>query len=115
MSVLRERLKRPELYLIALSLLAAGVGIDSLRRPESQIAARAYIGAVREYQVHLRPLLQSHIRCRYRPTCSEYSIEAVRVHGLAHGLALTIRRLRSCTPRVAMGTFDPVPTRSASR
>ena len=115
MPLLRERLRRPELYLIVFALLLAGVGIDSMRRPESQIAARAYIGAVRSYQVHLRPLLQTHIRCRYRPTCSEYSIEAVRVHGLAHGLELTIRRLRSCTPRVAMGTYDPVPSRSAAR
>jgi putative membrane protein insertion efficiency factor len=46
--------------------------------------------------------------CRYRPTCSEYAIEAVTVHGAARGGWLALRRLLRCHPFARSG-FDPVP------
>ncbi|MBE3096418.1 MAG: membrane protein insertion efficiency factor YidD [Planctomycetes bacterium] len=49
------------------------------------------------------------VQCRYRPTCSEYSIEAVGRFGIRRGLVLTARRVMSCRPPVPRGTFDPVP------
>ncbi|MBE3072322.1 MAG: membrane protein insertion efficiency factor YidD [Acidobacteria bacterium] len=49
------------------------------------------------------------VQCRYRPTCSEYSVEAVRRFGIRRGLILTARRVLSCRPPVPRGTFDPVP------
>ena len=45
----------------------------------------------------------------YEPTCSEFSLEAVRTHGLRKGLALTARRIHSCKVEVPLGTYDPVP------
>lgn len=49
------------------------------------------------------------IRCRYLPTCSAYSEEAMRVHGFPKGLWLTTSRLFRCMPWVPLGTPDPVP------
>lgn len=46
--------------------------------------------------------------CRFFPTCSAYGLEAVTVHGLVRGMALTVRRLLRCHPW-ATGGVDPVP------
>ena len=45
--------------------------------------------------------------CRYLPTCSEYSIEALKTYGFAKGLLLSFRRIISCHPWGNSG-FDPV-------
>ena len=109
MSALRERLKRPGTYLAPVVLLYALAGWDSFRQPSRQVTGRAYLAAVHGYQYYGRPLLQPYIHCRYRPTCSEYSIQAVRKWGIRHGLVLTTKRLLSCTSAVPLGTPDPVP------
>ena len=109
MSTLRERLKRPETFLAPVVLLYALGALDSFRQPGKQITTRTYLAAVHGYQQYARPLLQPYIRCRYRPTCSEYSIQAVRKWGIRHGLVLTAKRMLSCTSAVPLGTPDPVP------
>lgn len=49
-------------------------------------------------------------RCRYRPTCSEYAIEALEVHGSLRGGAMVIRRVVSCNPFNRRGfQYHPVP------
>jgi len=58
------------------------------------------------YQLILSPLIGP--SCRFQPTCSSYSIEALRKHGVIHGLWLTIKRLVKCNPWGGQG-FDPVP------
>ena len=109
MSPLRRALKRPEFYLAVLVfMLVLGV-LDSFRRPETQVTARIYVASVHGYQVAIRPWLSRYVRCRYQPTCSVYSAEAVRRWGIRHGLLLTWRRVASCRQTVALGTFDPVP------
>ena len=45
--------------------------------------------------------------CRYLPTCSEYSIEALKTYGFAKGLMLSFKRILSCHPWGNSG-FDPV-------
>jgi uncharacterized protein len=109
MPALRQRLKRPETYLAAFLLLLALTALDALRRPSDQVTGRLYVAGVRAYQSFGRPLLAGRIRCRYRPTCSDYSIEAVQKHGIRQGLMLTIRRINSCQTNVPFGTPDPVP------
>lgn len=102
--------KRPEPYLALLLVLMAFAAADSIRPPKDQILARAYVQAVLEYQKYGRPISSKIIRCRYRPTCSQYSLEAVERFGIGRGLALTLRRLVSCQSSVAPGTPDPVPS-----
>ncbi len=46
--------------------------------------------------------------CRFRPTCSTYALEALKVHGALRGSWLTARRLCRCHPFCEAG-FDPVP------
>jgi putative membrane protein insertion efficiency factor len=68
-----------------------------------------YLAGVRGYQLFLRPCTHGFVCCRYRPSCSEYSVEAVERYGLWKGLGLTISRLSRCRRGVPFGTFDPVP------
>ena len=109
MSALRQRLKRPETFLFLLLLLLVFAGLDSLRRPDQQLTAWFYVGAVHGYQHYGRPLSRKFIVCRYVPTCSEYSIQAVEKYGIRRGLLLSFERLISCTTSVPLGTLDPVP------
>ena len=46
--------------------------------------------------------------CRFRPTCSAYADEALRLHGAIKGTELTIKRLLRCNPWGGHG-YDPVP------
>lgn len=46
--------------------------------------------------------------CRYSPTCSQYSIEAIRKYGAWKGSILTLKRLARCHPWGGHG-YDPVP------
>ncbi|MBO5940569.1 MAG: membrane protein insertion efficiency factor YidD [Kiritimatiellae bacterium] len=66
----------------------------------------ALILLVRAYQVVLSPLFAG--CCRFEPSCSNYMIEALQVHGVAKGLYLGIRRLLRCHPFGKSG-YDPVP------
>jgi len=109
MPALRQRLKRPETYLFALLLIAVLFVFDSTRAAEKQLTARGYIAAVRVYQKIGRPILAGRVVCRYQPTCSDYSIEAVRRYGILRGVRLTIARINSCNRSVPSGTSDPVP------
>ena len=57
------------------------------------------------YKFLISPLLGQ--SCRYLPTCSEYSIEALKTYGFFKGLFLSIKRILSCHPW-GQGGFDPV-------
>lgn len=72
------------------------------------LLARPLIALVRLYQVSLGMFMGGH--CRFHPTCSHYSIEALQTHGAVRGSWLTIRRILRCHPFGGSG-FDPVPPR----
>lgn len=94
----------------AFALLAATLVLaDGTRPPARQFGVRAWVAAVRSWQGTARSLLAGRIACRYRPTCSEYSIQAVTRHGWPRGLVLTAIRVASCRRTVPPGTVDPVP------
>jgi len=61
---------------------------------------------VKFYQVAISPYLPA--SCRYSPTCSHYTLEALRKHGLFRGGWLAIKRISSCHPWGGEG-YDPVP------
>ena len=103
-------MRKKKLLILAVVLIACvGFAWDVSRQPEKQLTARVYIGSVHVYQAVGRPMLKGRVACRYRPTCSDYSIEAVQRHGTLRGLALTYQRIKSCTNDVPMGTVDIVP------
>ena len=73
------------------------------------LPARALVFLVKGYRLLLSPWLGS--ACRFEPTCSVYSIEALQTHGAAHGSYLTLRRLARCHPWCD-GGHDPVPAKA---
>lgn len=64
---------------------------------------------VRLYQIVISPLIGP--RCRYIPTCSQYTIEALQMHGALHGSYLSIKRICRCHPWGSFG-YDPVPKKA---
>ncbi|SQI44484.1 Putative membrane protein insertion efficiency factor [Leminorella richardii] len=72
----------------------------------SSAGARLLIMLIRGYQLFISPLLGPH--CRFRPTCSQYGIEALRRFGMLKGSWLTIKRVLKCHP-LHEGGDDPVP------
>ncbi len=64
---------------------------------------------VRGYRMFLSPSLGS--SCRFEPTCSLYSLQALEQHGAALGSYLTLARIARCHPWCAGGS-DPVPAES---
>lgn len=67
---------------------------------------RILIGIIRGYQLFLSPLLGNN--CRYYPTCSHYTQEAIAKHGALQGTWLGIRRISRCHPWHE-GGIDLVP------
>ncbi|MBL1218934.1 MAG: membrane protein insertion efficiency factor YidD [Planctomycetes bacterium] len=78
-------------------------------QPTGTWAARILILCVRGYQHTLGHVMGG--QCRYRPTCSNYSIEALARHGAWYGSWLTIKRIGRCHPW-REGGYDPVPGKS---
>ena len=74
--------------------------------PGMGLAARALTLLVVFYRKAISPLLPK--CCRYTPTCSEYALEALKIHGAAYGSWLIFRRLLRCSPFGGSG-YDPVP------
>lgn len=64
---------------------------------------------VKAYRLLLSPWLGN--SCRFEPTCSAYSLQALKQHGAAAGTALTLYRLARCQPWCE-GGHDPVPATS---
>lgn len=58
------------------------------------------------YRSAVSPLLPP--SCRYTPTCSRYTIEALKKHGPLRGSYLAVKRILSCNPWGGKG-YDPVP------
>ena len=80
--------------------------VSALRRfPQT-----ALIGMVKAYRLLISPWLGSN--CRFEPSCSSYSLQALNQHGATMGSYLTLRRLVRCQPWCE-GGHDPVP-KSAS-
>ena len=63
------------------------------------------IKIIKIYKYLISPLIGP--SCRFLPTCSEYSIEALKTFGFSKGLLLSIKRITSCHPWGKSG-FDPV-------
>jgi putative membrane protein insertion efficiency factor len=69
-------------------------------------AAYMLSGAVRVYQLTLRPVIGAN--CRFEPSCSTYAREALATHGALRGSRLAATRILRCHP-FNPGGYDPVP------
>lgn len=72
------------------------------------VIQQALLGLIRLYQLVLSPLLGQ--RCRFYPSCSQYTLEAIERHGPVKGGWLGLRRVCRCHP-LNPGGHDPVPER----
>ncbi|NQX86653.1 MAG: membrane protein insertion efficiency factor YidD [Flavobacteriaceae bacterium] len=68
-----------------------------------------FVFLVRLYQTLISPFTPA--TCRYQPTCSHYTLEALQTHGLIHGGKLALKRIFSCHPWGGSG-YDPVPKKT---
>ncbi len=64
------------------------------------------ISLIKFYQKFISPLFPP--TCRFHPTCSQYTVEAVERFGVIKGLYLGLRRILRCNP-LNPGGYDPVP------
>ncbi len=72
----------------------------------SRILTFSAITLVKLYKIIISPILRP--SCRFYPTCSTYSIEALKKHGFIKGGILSVKRIVSCNP-MHRGGYDPVP------
>ncbi|MDA1167187.1 MAG: membrane protein insertion efficiency factor YidD [Proteobacteria bacterium] len=73
------------------------------------ILTHILIVLIKGYKLIISPYLSP--SCRYLPTCSEYSIEALKTYGFFKGLLMSLKRILSCHPIKFLGGgegFDPV-------
>ena len=78
----------------------------------SRLASSTLIALVRGYQVVLSPMMGG--ACRFEPSCSNYMIEALTVHGAIKGTLLGLWRILRCHPWGDYG-YDPVPAKGKWR
>ena len=99
--------------LLSAGLVLGAAAFDMTRPPERQLSARGADALIGAYQATVSPLLtRAGVRCRFQPTCSEYTRTTIRDRGLAAGSLRGLARLARCGPWTPAGTVDP-PVRIA--
>lgn len=71
-----------------------------------RVLAWPLLGLVWSYRMLISPWLGNN--CRFDPSCSQYALDALRLHGAFRGSALAARRIGRCHPWGGAG-YDPVP------
>jgi len=94
---------------------AVSMATDNMSSPRAPVhsspAARVVAAPIRIWRLFS---VRLPLRCRFHPSCSEYALEAIGVHGAIRGSGLALRRVGRCHPWHA-GGLDPVPpTRTRS-
>ena len=75
---------------------------------KGNVMKRFLIFLIEKYQKHISPFLQMKgIRCKYFPTCSEYTKQAIIRYGAFRGIFLGLKRILKCNP-FSKGGYDPV-------
>jgi putative membrane protein insertion efficiency factor len=83
-----------------------GAGDCRRQQVETSMLKQAALALIRLYQLLIAPLLPP--VCRFQPTCSHYTAEAIARYGLFRGGWLGVCRLARCQP-FCRGGYDPVP------
>ena len=69
---------------------------------------RLFIGIIKIYKKTISPILSYFgIKCKYYPTCSEYTKQAIEKYGIIKGCFLGIKRILKCNP-FSKGGYDPL-------
>jgi len=79
---------------------------------KNKILIYPFIFIIKIYQFIFSHLIGKN--CRYLPTCSDYTIESLKLHGLLRGSFFAIRRILKCHPFGGHG-FDPIPKRKQNK
>ncbi len=77
-----------------------------------RLLALPMLGLVWLYRLAISPWLGNN--CRYEPSCSEYAMDALRIHGAFRGSWLAAKRIGRCHPWGGSG-YDPVPKKQEDR
>jgi uncharacterized protein len=83
--------------------------VNSTQKKHS-VGVRAALFVLTLYKIYLSGLLAGH--CRFEPTCSRYTYEAIERFGVARGVWLGTKRLLRCHPLSRRFGYDPVPEKS---
>ena len=81
-------------------------------RSLGRLLALPMLGLVWLYRLAISPWLGNN--CRYDPSCSEYAMDALRIHGAFRGSWLAANRIGRCHPWGGSG-YDPVPEKQEDR
>ncbi len=79
----------------------------------NKLIKKVMIFLIRTYQLTISPVF-SHGSCRFNPTCSQYAIEAIEIHGIIKGSLLAAYRILRCNP-FSKGGWDPVPPKKTKK
>jgi putative membrane protein insertion efficiency factor len=86
---------------------AAALNVEAKAATPKSFARKLVLSGLRFYKAYLSLLVGG--SCRFEPTCSAYSYEAVERFGVARGTWLTLKRLLRCHPLSRTFGYDPVP------
>lgn len=77
-------------------------------KKKTNILQTIAVGMVHCYQRCISPFIGGRAACRFTPTCSEYTAQAIEKYGVVRGTLMGIRRILRCRPGGGFG-YDPVP------
>lgn len=67
-----------------------------------------FIGLIKLYRLLISPMLGAN-KCRYQPTCSQYTMDAINEWGVFRGVFMGAKRLARCHPWSTHAHYDPIP------
>ena len=79
---------------------------------ERRFTVLIFLIPIRVYQMVISPMLGP--RCRFEPTCSHYSEQAIIEYGVIRGIAMSVKRIAKCHPWHP-GGYDPVPSKHKTK
>jgi uncharacterized protein len=98
-------IKNSLVYLIG--ILVVFLFLDVSGPPQRQATVKVVIFSVRQYQRFISPGLRGIVKCKFEPSCSEYSIQSVEKYGTLRGSFKTLKRLWRCSPWNDQTGYDP--------
>ena len=77
-------------------------------KKKNKLSSRFGCTMIQFYQVCISPFIGGRAACRFTPSCSEYTRQAIEKYGFLRGILLGIKRISRCRPGGGCG-YDPIP------